>query len=60
MADVLNEPKQCTLYRVFMGELMKLPELYGNEKEHLNMHIELLDNVKETLEGNHPYGLVAQ
>ena len=54
MADVLNEPKQCTLYRVFMGELIKLPELYGNKKEHLNMHLDLLDNVKETLEGNHP------
>ena len=52
--DVLNTPKKGTPYRVFRGELMNVPELYDDKKEHLNMHPDLLDNAKETLGGNHP------
>ena len=36
-------------YRVFRGELMNMPGLYDNKKEHLKTYIALLNNTKETL-----------
>ena len=53
-AGVLNNPKQGMPYRVFRGELMNVPELYDDKKEHLKTHLALLDNTKETLDNNQP------
>ena len=36
-------------YRVFRGELMNMPGLYDDKKEHLKTYIALLNNTKETL-----------
>ena len=36
-------------YRVFRGELMNMPGLYDNKKEHLKTYTALLNNTKETL-----------